>query len=208
MTTMTTSQSSSEAVGEAPSPPVVPDPVSPVTPSHCLAGHPRQSWPDKRGRDHTVWSIAPVGKRTSRIVDVPINGQPNIYTVTHPRLWRCADCAKEHRRFFAAMMRPSWNGRRNRWDWTAEENARYAELSRFMHFAVPLPRVARGRSGRDQMRHITQEAIAWIVAQRSGGASLSQVAAQVGVSRSEVSRISAQSRRAQQRARQKTGQPW
>ncbi len=58
------------------------------------------------------------------------------------------------------MKRRVFNDRRNRSDWTAEENARYAELTRYMHFAVPLPRVARGRSGRDQMRHITEEAIA------------------------------------------------
>ena len=82
MTTMTTSQSSSKdeekAAGEAPSPPVVPDPVVPVIPSQCLAGHPRVRRPDKRGRnhqdpDHLVWSIAPVGQLTSRIVDVPIS---------------------------------------------------------------------------------------------------------------------------------------
>ena len=76
-----------------------------------------------------------------------------------------------------------------------------------MHFTVPLPRVARGRN---QMRHITQEAIAWIVAQRSeatfggraGEASLSQIAAAVGVSRTEVSRICRdQAHQAQQRAK-------
>ena len=190
---MTTNQSRSQdeeekAAGEATGtpPPVVPEPVAPVTPSKCLVGHLRTSWQDKRGRDHTVWSIAPVGKRTSRIVDVPINGKPNIYTVTHPRLWRCADCAKEPKRFVAAMKRRVFNDRRNRSDWTAEQNARYAELIHCMHFAVPLPRVARGRN---QMRHITEEAIAWIVAQRAAGASLSQIAAAVGVSRTEVSRI-------------------
>ncbi len=200
---MTTNQSRSQdeerAAGEATA---APPPVAPVTPSKCLVGHLRVSWQDKRGLDREVWSIAPVGKRTSRIVDVPINGKPNIYTVTHPRLWRCADCAKEPKRFVAAMKRRVFNDRRNRSDWTAEENARYAELIRFMHFTVPLPRVARGRN---QMRHITEEAIAWIVAQRAAEASLSQIAAAVGVSRTEVSRIcreqADQAHQAQQRAR-------
>ena len=74
-----------------------------------------------------------------------------------------------------------------------------------MHFTVPLPRVARSRTGRNQMRHITEEAIAWIVAQRAADASLSQIAAAVGVSRTEVSRIcreqAEQAEQAQQRAR-------
>jgi AraC-like DNA-binding protein len=60
------------------------------------------------------------------------------------------------------------------------------------------------------MRHVTEEAIAWIVAQRSeateGGraarASLSQIAAAVGVSQTEVSRIYRdQAHQAQQRAK-------
>jgi hypothetical protein len=200
---MTTNQSRSQ--DEEKAPPVVPEPVAPVTPSQCLVGHLRTSWQDKRGLDREVWNIAPVGKRTSRIVDVPINGQPNIYTVTHPRLWRCADCAKEPGRFVEAMKRRVFNDRRNRSDWTAEDNARYAELIRCMHFTVPLPRVARGRN---QMRHITEEAIAWIVAQRAAGASLSRMATAVGVSRSEVSRISASEateRGRQERAQQKVG---
>ena len=112
---------------------------------------------------------------------------------------------RERREFVAAMKRHYGTNRWDRSDWTPAENARYAELTSRMHFAVPLPRVARGRSGRDQMRHITQEAIAWIVAQRSGGASLSQIAAQVGVSRTEVSRIcrdqAHQAHHAQQRAK-------
>ena len=54
------------------------------------------------------------------------------------------------------------------------------------------------------MRHITEEAIAWIGAQREAGASLSRIAAAVGVSRSEVSRICRdQAEQAQQRAQQK-----
>ncbi len=92
---MTTNQNRSQdeeekAAGEATA---APPPVVPVTPSQCLVGHLRVCWQDKRGLDREVWSIAPVGQRTSRIVDVPINEKPNIYTVTHPRLWRCAECA-------------------------------------------------------------------------------------------------------------------
>ncbi len=205
---MTTSQSSSEAVGEAPSPPVVPDPVVPVIPSQCLAGHPRVHRPDKRGRnhldpDHLVWSIAPVGQLTSRIVDVPINtaterglrGRPNIYTVTRPRVWRCADCARERREFVAAMTRQYGA---HRGDWTPAAREIFAEMTSRIHFAVPLPRVARGK---DQMRHITEEAIAWIAAQRERGASLSRIATAVGVSRSEVSRISTQERAKQKAPR-------
>ena len=106
------------------------------------------------------------------------------------------------------MKRRVFNDRRNRSDWTAEDNARYAVLIRCMHFTVPLPRVARGRTGRNQMRHITEEAIAWIGAQRAGGASLSRIAAAVGVSRTEVSRICReQAEQAQQRAQQTAPRP-
>ncbi len=100
------------------------------------------------------------------------------------------------------MKRRVFNDRRNRSDWTAEENARYAVLIHCMQFAVPLPRVVRGRTGRNQMRHITEEAIAWIVAQRAAEASLSQIAVAVGVSRTEVSRICRdQTHQDQQRAK-------
>ena len=144
-----------------------------------------------------------MGQRTSRIIDVPIEGRPNIYTVTRPRVWRCSVCAKERTDFEAAMERCDvFNNRRNRWDWTPDQRARFAELTSRVHFAVPLPRVA---AGRGQMRHITHEAIAWIAAQREEGASLSQIAAAVGVSRSEVSRICRE--QAQQRAQQKAPQP-
>jgi AraC-like DNA-binding protein len=51
------------------------------------------------------------------------------------------------------------------------------------------------------MRHITEEAIAWIAAQRERGASLSRIATAVGVSRSEVSRISTQERAKQKAPR-------
>ena len=148
-----------------------------------------------------------MGKRTSRIIDVPINGRPNIYTVTRPRVWRCADCLRERREFVAAIT--SQYGA-HRGDWPPHAREFFAEMSGHMHFAVPLPRVA---SGRDQMRHITEEAIAWIGAQRSeatergreAGASLSRIAAAVGVSRSEVSRICHE--QAQQRAQQTASRP-
>ncbi len=94
--------------------------------------------------------------------------------------------------------------------WTPAARESFAEMTGRMHFAVPLPRVARGK---DQMRHITEEAIAWIVAQRSeatergreAGASLSRIAAAVGVSRSEISRICHE--QAQQRAQQTAPRP-
>ncbi len=170
-----------------------------------------------------MWSIAPVGKRTSRIIDVPINGKPNTYTVTRPRVWRCADCVRERREFVAAMtsqygahrgdLRPSSMA-----VWTSAARESFAAMtgrprnvtSDRMHFAAPLPRseaTERGRvaRGRDQMRHITHEAIAWIGAQREAGASLSRIAAAVGVSRSEVSRICRE--QAQQRAQQTAPRP-
>jgi hypothetical protein len=146
-----------------------------------------------------VWSIAPVGKRTSRIIDVPINGQPNTYIVTRPRVWRCADCVRERREFGAAMT--SQYGA-HRGDWTPAARESFAEMTGRIHFAAPLPRMAKGR---DQMRHITEEAITWIVAQREAGASLSRIAAAVGVSRSEVSRICHE--QAQQRAQQTAPRP-